>query len=158
MALTWEDIRLQQKLMSINKAIVLKRLKKPKTKAGIREVMLLPPAIETLESQQPLTAHYHHNAVFLNPATGKPFIEDQQIWRWWKGVLDNAGVEYRNAYQCRHTYASTLLSNGENMLWVATQMWHRDTEMITRVYGHWIPDGAETTGYKCVNDWGNFLK
>lgn len=49
----------------------------------------------------------------------------------------------------RHTYASTLLSNGENAWWVATQMGHVDVEMIFKRYGRWIPK-AEDNGYKFV--------
>lgn len=39
----------------------------------------------------------------------------------------------------RHTYASTLLSNGEKPLLVAKQMGHIDVQMIFTVYGKWIP-------------------
>ncbi len=42
-------------------------------------------------------------------------------------------------YQMRHTYASTLLSNGENVMWVASQMGHANAEMILKRYGKWIP-------------------
>lgn len=156
MALEWDDIDFSKGLVHINKAIVLKRLKKPKTKSGIREVMLLPPALQALQAQKPLTfGQYKH--VFINPMTDTPFIDDQQIRKLWQRILANTDVKYRNVYQCRHTYASAMLSNGENMLWVASQLGHRDTEMVTRVYGRWLPDANETGGYKCANDWGNFL-
>lgn len=39
----------------------------------------------------------------------------------------------------RHTYASTLLNNGENVFWLATQMGHENTEMIFKHYGKLIP-------------------
>ena len=62
-------------------------------------------------------------------------------------------MRYRNPYQTRHTYASMMLSAGENSLWVAKQMWHRDTEMIIKNYGRWIPDKSTVTGYTTVNEW-----
>lgn len=43
-----------------------------------------------------------------------------------------------NLYQMRHTYASMLLSNGENILWVASQLGHVGTEMVIRAYGKLI--------------------
>jgi integrase len=156
MALEWDNVDLNRKTIHIDRAVVLKRLKKPKTKAGIRDVMLLPPALAALEAQKRHT-YGKRDQVFVNPHAGNPWIEDQQIWRWWKRVLQRANVAYRNVYQCRHTYASTMLSNGENMLWVATQMGHKDTEMIIRVYAQWIPNSSEITGYKCMNDWSKFL-
>ncbi|EKD73099.1 MAG: hypothetical protein ACD_45C00462G0002 [uncultured bacterium] len=67
--------------------------------------------------------------------------------------VKKAGVRYRNPYQTRHTYASMLLSAGENPLWVAKQMGHQNTEMIIKHYGRWIPDKSTVTGYKLVNNW-----
>jgi integrase len=47
-------------------------------------------------------------------------------------------VRYRNPYQIRHTYASTLLTAGANPFRLAVQMRHEDVEMIFKVYGKWI--------------------
>ncbi len=47
----------------------------------------------------------------------------------------------------RHTYASTLLSNGENIAWIATQMGHINTEMVIRNYGEFIPNSNLLGGY-----------
>lgn len=41
-------------------------------------------------------------------------------------ALRKAGVRYRYPYQMRHTFASQALSAGENAMWVARQMGHRD--------------------------------
>jgi integrase len=32
-------------------------------------------------------------------------------------------------------------------------MGHRDTEMIIKHYGRWIPDKSVVAGYKPVNNW-----
>lgn len=72
--------------------------------------------------------------------------------------IKKAGVRYRNPYQTRHTYASMMLSAGENPLWVVTQMGHRDTEMIIKHYGRWIPDKSTVAGYQPINDWSQSLK
>lgn len=71
--------------------------------------------------------------------------------------IKKAGVRYRNPYQTRHTYASMMLSAGENSLWVAKQMGHKDTEMIIKNYGRWIPDTSTLAGYTTVNDWSSPL-
>lgn len=92
--------------------------------------------------------------VFHNPHTGRPWATDKQIRvHCWAYILKAAGVRYRNPYQCRHTYASMLLSRGENELWVAGQMGHKGVEMVRRHYGRWIPkkDAVVPT----VNDWSN---
>jgi len=43
-----------------------------------------------------------------------------------------------------------LLSAGENPWWVASQMGHRNTEMIIRHYGKWLPDNSKNLGYQLV--------
>jgi integrase len=60
------------------------------------------------------------------------------ILKIWVKQLKLAKVEYSNLYQMRHTYASMLLPNGENILWVASQLGHVGTEMVIRTYGKWI--------------------
>lgn len=52
--------------------------------------------------------------------------------------MRRSGVRRRNLYQTRHTFASTLLSTSVNAMYVAKQMGHTDTTMVTRTYGKWI--------------------
>nr|WP_282959033.1 tyrosine-type recombinase/integrase [Comamonas kerstersii] len=49
-----------------------------------------------------------------------------------------AGIEYRNPYQIRHTYASSLLTAGANPWYVADQMGHADVTMVFNTYGRFI--------------------
>lgn len=57
------------------------------------------------------------------------------ILKHWQSVLRKAGVRYRNFYQTRHTYASLLLSAGENPMGMASQMGHADWGMIRKGSG-----------------------
>jgi integrase len=152
-ALEWNDIDLQKGTARIIRAIVLKQEKSTKTKSGIREILLLPPAIEALKAQKVFT-FLEGKRVFHNPRTNISWETDGQIRKTaWIHLLKKAGIRYRNPYQTRHTYASMMLSAGENALWVAKQMGHRDTEMIIKHYGRWIPDKSTVNGYKPVNNW-----
>ena len=97
-------------------------------------------------------------AYFTIPSAIKPWETSQQIRRTaWIPTLKKAGVRYRNPYQTRHTYASMMLSKGENIMWVSKQLGHVDVEMVMRSYGRWIPDNAMTSGYQPVHDWGSHL-
>ena len=49
-----------------------------------------------------------------------------------------AKVRYRSPYQCRHTYASMMLSSGENILWVSQQMGHKDSSATLKKYARFI--------------------
>lgn len=81
--------------------------------------------------------------VFLNPANGERWAGDKPIRQRWQQLLLAAGVRYRNPYQTRHTFASSLLMLGANPLYVATQMGHADTTMVIRTYGKWIAAGLD---------------
>jgi integrase len=97
--------------------------------------MLLPPAMEALLAQKAYT-YLEGKRIFYNPRTNQPWENHAQIRKTcWKYILKKAGVRYRNP--TRHTYASMMLSAGENMLWLAMQMGHRDTEMIIKTYAKW---------------------
>jgi integrase len=72
-------------------------------------------------------------------------------------TLKKAGLSYREMKQTRHSFATHALSCGENPLWIAKVMGHRDTDMIIRVYGKYIEnagrheDGANLNGlYKGI--------
>lgn len=152
-ALQWKDIDWDKGQVHVQRAVVVKKEKCTKTLAGDRFVLLLPPALEALKSQMAYTFKAGER-VFHNPRTGQGWETDGQIRKTcWTPILKRAGVRYRNPYQTRHTYASMLLSAGENMLWVAKQMGHRDTEMLIKTYGKWIPNTEAERGYTPLNDW-----
>lgn len=156
-ALEWRDIDWVNGLVRVNRAVVEKQEKCTKTEAGERNVMLLPPALDALQAQKFYT-FLQDKRIFHNPRTKQPWETHAQIRKTcWKYILKKAGVRYRNPYQTRHTYASMMLSSGENMLWLAKQMGHRDTEMVIKTYGKWIPDPSSKAGYKPVNNWATVL-
>ena len=43
-------------------------------------------------------------------------------------------------------FCTTALSLGENPLWIAHVMGHRDTDMIIRVYANFVKDAANRDG------------
>lgn len=147
LALSWDNIDFENGIIHITKAKVENTEKTTKTKAGIRKILMLPQAREALERQ--LQYRNECEYVFQNPNTNKQWANSTKIGEIWRKTLDNANVKYRNSYQMRHTYASTLLSNNENIFWVATQMGHENTEMIFKHYGKWIPENQKN-GYTLV--------
>lgn len=123
-----------------------------KTRAGTREVKLLPPAIEALHAQKP-HSFLSGGVVFLN-VNGKPFTGDQQIAAHWLRLLLRAGIRYRNPYQTRHTFASMMLTAGENIHWLAQQMGHTSITITMSHYARFMPDQAEQYGMKAVEKFG----
>jgi integrase len=159
-ALEWADVDWVHGLVHVHQAVVEKTVKATtKTEAGHRNVKMLPGAFAALQNQKQHT-FLAGGRVFYNPITNQPFATDKQIRESvWRPILKRAGVRYRNPYQTRHTYACTLLSRGENILWVAQQLGHVDTEMVIRTYGKkWIPDLKKQSGYEMVSDLTEFAQ
>lgn len=149
-ALEWRDIDMDRGIVSVNRAKTQHATKpeSTKTKAGNREVMLLPPAREALINQWELSRK--HKNVFLNPHDGKPWKGDLPIRRVWMIILKRAGVRYRRPYQTRHTYASMMLSAGEPLAWVSNQLGHSSVIQTANVYATWIPNSNPSAGMKAV--------
>jgi integrase len=157
-ALTWADVDWRRGVIQIRRAQTqAARHTGPettKTRSGLREVKILPPALEALTLQKPWT-WLKGEEVFQNPRTRERWAGDQPIRKTlWTHALKRADVRYRNPYQTRHTYASMMLSAGEHPLWVAQQMGHADWGMIRRIYGKWMPDADTQAGSRAVEMFG----
>lgn len=152
-ALKWSDVDLVGGTVRIQSAWVRGREKSTKTASGTRTVTLMARALEALKNQKAHTLLAGH-VVFQDPNTGGPWKSDKNIREYhWKHVLRRAGVRYRYPYQMRHTFASMLLSAGENVMWVASQLGHRDWTMTARRYARWIPSLQPDAGSKAEAAW-----
>jgi len=151
-ALEWGDVDWLKGSVRVQRALTQAAddPEEPKTHAGLRDVKLLPAALEALTRQKQFTALANQH-IFHNPRTDKPWPGDNALRQGtWLPALRRAGVRYRNPYQTRHTYASRMLTAGESPMWVAAQMGHSDWTMIAKVYGKWIPDAQPNAGMKAV--------
>lgn len=152
--LQWDDIDWEEETVAVRRTITEGKEKETKTKAGNRELVLTPMALDALRRNRSVT-EMRGPWVFVNPTTGRPLIRYDVTDRCWRFVLKRAGLRYRNQYQTRHSYASNLLSGGENPLFVAQQMGHADTQMIMRTYGKWIEQGRGKRRHVFVSPFGN---
>jgi integrase len=163
-ALAWEDVDLKQGMVTFRRSKVRGAYRVTKTRRSTRKVRLLEPAWDALRKldaiNQPKTVdtvdvverdnktirkHKLH-FVFLNTKSGLPHVSDFVVRdRLFKAHLKAAGVRYRGPGQCRHTYASQLLTTGvASVDWIAEQMGHTSANMIRQHYGMWInEDGPD---------------
>jgi integrase len=89
---------------------------------------------------------------FFSSPTGAMVDTSHLRQRVWIPVLKKAGVEYREMKQTRHSFATNALSCGENPLWIARAMGHRDTDMIIRVYSKYIENFNGTLDGNSLNE------
>ncbi|MCU7804225.1 MAG: tyrosine-type recombinase/integrase [Candidatus Thiodiazotropha sp. (ex Lucinoma borealis)] len=151
--LMWGDVDWRHGVIRVQRAVVERKLKETKTKAGTRDIILLPSALDALKDQKQYSL-VGGEFVFIRPKQRGSFVDYEHLERPWRHILKRAKVRYRNPYQTRHTYASQLLSGGENPLFVAQQMGHKTTEMIMRHYGRWVEQAEEKHQHVFVSGFG----
>lgn len=152
-ALRWDDVDFASGVVRIRAAFVRGKRKSTKTVTGTRTVELLAPALEALQAQRTHT-FLAGDVVFHNPLTNAAWYSDKSIREHnWRHILKRAGIRYRYPYQMRHTFASMLLSAGENIMWVAKQMGHKDPTITARRYARWIASVHPDAGNKAEAVW-----
>lgn len=121
--------------------------KSTKTDGSERDIPILPAALAALETMRPIS-QLRSQYVFTHPTHRGRWANEQQYRDRWRIILRTAGVRYRNPYQTRHTFASTLLEAGEPELLVANLLGHTTVEMVRRHYGRYIkkPEGIVLRG------------
>lgn len=137
LALQWSQFNLESRKINVEFTLVNGKLHKPKTKNSIRELVLLEQAYQAIIDQ--MKFNKADKFIFNNPNTQNMWLSTDAFRKHWVKLLDSLGVKYRNPYQMRHTFASMMLSKGENPLKVAKYLGHKDTEMVTKIYGKYIP-------------------
>jgi hypothetical protein len=64
----------------------------------------------------------------------------------WKPALKKASLEYRPPIQTWHTFATMMLSAGEEIGWVQNMLGHSSLQMIFTRYYAWIPRKTRNDG------------
>ena len=74
-----------------------------------------------------------YQVTWLEPAT--PMAASSTFWRWWKRVVDEAGVRYRKPHMTRHSYVTDLIDAGVDLHSVKELAGHSSTA-VTEQYVH----------------------
>ncbi|MGM0608982.1 MAG: tyrosine-type recombinase/integrase [Candidatus Muiribacteriota bacterium] len=135
--LKWDDINWQDQTITVHRSRREGIETVPKTKNSIREVDILDALLPYLEAHREL-ANESSEYIFTT-SKGQPFNTCSKIAAWyWKPTLKQCDIEYRNLYQMRHTFASLMISNGEDILWVAQMLGHKDASMTLEKYARYV--------------------
>jgi integrase len=78
---------------------------------------------------------------WLFPSEKWTFISERNAARSFSTVCEQAQLPGRSQYDCRHTYASLLLSKCAAPGYVQKQMGHKTLDMTLRVYATYVKAG-----------------
>lgn len=140
LGLQWGDFDIEKRRIYIRRSIVHGKLAGTKTNSSFRTHELSEQALDVLLRIKSTHPNLDPEArIFLDPRTMLPWKYDGIMReRFWTPALKQAQVKYRRPYNCRHTYASTMLTARKDPTWLAKQMGHKDWGMIRMVYARWI--------------------
>ncbi|WP_139542377.1 tyrosine-type recombinase/integrase [Helicobacter pylori] len=134
LALMWEDIDFNEKKIVINKSLnELGQITTPKNKPSIREVDLLEPVekiLKELKASEPANKKF----VFIDMPKRSTMFQ-----RAFRSLLRALNFKERKLYTTRHTFASLMLSQGEEAMWVSKTLGHKDLNTTYKTYSHYIP-------------------
>ena len=146
--ITWDDIDLRNKLITINKTTTHTGLRYT-TKTGkgreidmsaslCAELTAMLNADKEAHAQGGPPPHlvHHHNGAMLSRYT---------IAKHWDDACEVSGIGKRRLHDIRHTTASLLLANNAPITYVAKQLGHSSPTMTLSKYAHYIP--SESKGY-----------
>lgn len=138
----WRDVDWKRQTIRIERARVRAVEKSTKTRT-VRDIDLTPRMMAVLQRQK---AHSFmrglDSPIFINPVTNTPWpdVQDQRKL-YFHPALRALGIRSRDAYQTRHTYATTALMGGVNPAYISRQLGHRSAAMLFRHYSKWIDHG-----------------
>jgi len=150
--MTWDNVNFDRGIININSQISRGLIGPPKWNS-YREIPILNPLMPYLKSQYKLTGQYG-NYIFLNE-------KKQHFWdiskireNYWKDDLGKANIPYRKIHQTRHTFCSTLISQGEDINQVSKIAGHSSTKMTLEIYSKAIPNNNKNFGKTLDNYFG----
>ncbi len=136
--LQWDDLDFSHDLIDIRRSMVRGVLDLPKTKNSYRTIDMLPIVRDSLYDQMNFSKH-RSEFVFINQY-GDNYKDSSNITKKiWKPLLERLDIEYRILYQTRHTFASLMLQQGEEIAWVSQMMGHIDIHTTLTKYARYIP-------------------
>ena len=135
--LRWEDIDFFRNEISIKRAIKMGVVSTPKTTSSVRDIDIIDSLLPYLREQYKLTAH-KNSYVFLND-NDEHFYDIKRIRNThWTRVLKECNFKYRPIYHTRHTFATMMLENNEDILWVSNMLGHTDSTMTLSKYARYV--------------------
>jgi len=137
LALKWEDVDFNTDTISINKTIANGTVNTPKTHASFRDIEMLDEARKYLKAQQ-LTTGLNGGYVFLN-SENKVHNTNAVFYKRLKAILVELGIDERTLHNTRHTFASLMLNNGIDPLWVSHTLGHESLDITLKVYTRYMP-------------------
>ena len=136
-ALKWDDIDLNNREIHISRSMRMGIESTPKTANSFRSIEILDVLLPYLESQFKLTGN-KKSYLFLT-GNDTPIFDAKNIRDHdWKKLLKRLDIPYRPLYHMRHSFATLMIQNNEDILWVSYMLGHKSSKTTLERYAKYI--------------------
>lgn len=135
LGLKWSDFDSKKNQIKIRRTFNNQAWYKPKTKSSKREIDLGPAMIRALKKWKVACPPNELDLVFPNQA-GNPINHNNLVNRHFNPALEDAELPKIRFHDLRHTYASLLIEQGENIKYIQSQLGHSNPTVTLNVYAH----------------------
>lgn len=137
LALRWSDVDFQTDTITINKTVSAGTIGTPKTMSSDRDIEMIDQAREFFKKQMLLTG-MKNTYVFLNSKQSH-YTQGSQLLLKFKALLKELNLQDRTLHSARHTFASMMLNNGIDPMWVSATLGHENVKITLEIYAHFLP-------------------
>jgi integrase len=138
LGLQWGDIDWNSHQIHVRRAWREGSFTEPKTANSIRKVDLPEFMIAELKQWKLRCPISEHDLVFPN-GSGNPESHANLMQRGFDPALRRAGLRKIRFHDLRHTFASLMLANGEDVVRVSRLLGHASPTITLNVYSHMLP-------------------
>jgi integrase len=135
LGLKWSDMDFEKKQIHIKRTFNHGRFFPPKTKESVRAIDCPPTLIQELQLWKLASVPNDNDLVFANEA-GEPMNYSNMVQRHFHKRLREAKISRIRFHDLRHSYASLLLHQGENIKYVQSQLGHSKPSVTLDIYSH----------------------
>ena len=151
LAVQWGDLDFERKSIQVNRALVRYKggwsFNKPKTHRSRRSIILPPSLVhklvlhkqtQTFQRLKALNLWENNDLIFCGEF-GTPLSIPNLTYRYFRPILERAGLPRIRLYDLRHTHATLLLSANENPKVVSERLGHSTIVLTMDTYSHVLP-------------------
>jgi len=139
LSLKWDDINWRAGTIRVRRSLYNGKFVEPKTSRSVR-VIGMSNRLAAILLEHKLAAPYSpYDLVFPTPE-GTPMDPANLRKRVFADTLTRAKLRKIRIHDLRHTFASLLINQGENLKYVQAQLGHSSITTTVDRYGHLMPD------------------
>lgn len=150
LALQWKNIDFDNAKIHIEKSISHKNggLSSCKTQSSHRVIDCVAPLLKALKETKERKNPSGDDFIFKG--VHKPYIKsfhNSYLKTQYAALLMELNIDYIPIYNTRHSFASLMLSKGENIMWVSWMLGHKNSKITLDFYSKFLPSDEKRASF-----------